>query len=372
MPYESIQAAKDAGFPTNAEGIDLTLSQINKLAEIYDAIKVAGTADNPMAAAWTQWKKLYKKQVDKWVELSGDKRIPDGMTASALAYGQSALNYTTDQETGDIVFHDVILLAAGTWTDGHSRKAITYSGVDLAKMKFEKRTFKANHDIFGQLPITNEVGVIENEKFIQHPSARWVSDVRIFPTQNGNDVATLLKRGAITDISSELFSIHVNKNGKVNATDITFMGAASVRTGACSVCTFNEGEKNMTDPTDADPTVTGGDPDPAAIKSPDIVALEAQLELAKAENVARDNNTMAELAAAKKQIAEQEQTITELKATAAAIEHDGRVDELQRQIKALSETPVIHTRVSATQTDHVAAELDSDEFQAFSAMDMEG
>ncbi|GAH83737.1 unnamed protein product, partial [marine sediment metagenome] len=47
MPYESIKAAKDAGFPTSAEGIDLTLAQINKLAEIYDAIKKAGTAKEP-------------------------------------------------------------------------------------------------------------------------------------------------------------------------------------------------------------------------------------------------------------------------------------------------------------------------------------
>ena len=374
MPYESIQAAKDAGFPTSAEGVDLTLSQINRLAEIYDAIKKAGTADNPMAAAWTQWKKLYKKQVDKWVELSGNLRAPDGMEASVLAYGQSSLNYTTDQKTGDIVFHDVILLAEGAWTDGHSRKEIHYSGADLAKMKFEKRTFKANHDIFGQLPITNDVGVIENEKFVQHPTPRWVSDVRIFPTQNGNDVATLLKRGAITDISSELFSIHLKKNGNINATDIIFMGAASVRTGACTVCTFNEGESNMTDPTDTEPTGNGGvDPvTEAAQTPPDIAALEAQLALAKTERAAHDNHASAELEAANKKIAELEQTNTELSARIAADEHDGRVAELQRQIEALSITPVIHTRVSTTPTNSTPVELDSDEFRAYSAMDMEG
>lgn len=54
MPYESIKAAIIAGFPTNAEGIPLTLSQINKLASIYDAIKTDEKAENPMAAAWTQ------------------------------------------------------------------------------------------------------------------------------------------------------------------------------------------------------------------------------------------------------------------------------------------------------------------------------
>ena len=69
MPYESIKEAKAAGFPTSAEGIDLTLPQINKLAEIYDAIKKAGTAKEPFAVAWASWKEIYKKEGDKWVEI---------------------------------------------------------------------------------------------------------------------------------------------------------------------------------------------------------------------------------------------------------------------------------------------------------------
>lgn len=68
MPYDSIEAAKEDGFPTTAENIALTLSQINKLAEIYDAVKEGGTAENAMAVAWTQWKKLYRKEGDKWIE----------------------------------------------------------------------------------------------------------------------------------------------------------------------------------------------------------------------------------------------------------------------------------------------------------------
>jgi len=68
MPYNSIAAAKRAGFPTTAEGIPLTLAQINKLAEIYDAIKKAGTAKEPFAVAWSTWKKLYKKVGKKWVK----------------------------------------------------------------------------------------------------------------------------------------------------------------------------------------------------------------------------------------------------------------------------------------------------------------
>jgi len=72
MPYPDIEGAKKAGFPTTAEGIALTVSQINKLASIYDAIKKAGSAENPMAAAWAQWKKLYKKEGNAWVKQESD------------------------------------------------------------------------------------------------------------------------------------------------------------------------------------------------------------------------------------------------------------------------------------------------------------
>ena len=77
MPYSSVDEAKKANFPTTAEKIDLTLDQINKLAEIYDAVDAAGGTDNPMAVAWTRWKKLYKNENDKWVSVQGYSSIPD-------------------------------------------------------------------------------------------------------------------------------------------------------------------------------------------------------------------------------------------------------------------------------------------------------
>lgn len=69
MPYDSIADAKKASFPTAAEGIDMTLEQVNKLAELYDSIIEAGTAKNSFSVAWTAWKKLYKKADDAWAEI---------------------------------------------------------------------------------------------------------------------------------------------------------------------------------------------------------------------------------------------------------------------------------------------------------------
>lgn len=67
MPYTSIAKAEKAGFPISSDKTPLTLPQVNKLAELYDAIKAAGTAEVPMAVAWKEWKAIYEKQGDKWV-----------------------------------------------------------------------------------------------------------------------------------------------------------------------------------------------------------------------------------------------------------------------------------------------------------------
>lgn len=394
MPYDSISAAKEAGFPTTAGGASLTLSQINKLASIYDAVKAAGTVDNPMAVAWTQWKKLYHKSGDGWAANATEVKPPDGYESSILSFHQpKQLSYTDDQTTGDTIFHDVVLLAEGTWTDGYNRKPIHYSGHELSKMTIEKRTFKASHDIFDSLPITNEIGIIENERFMQHPTPRWVGDVRVYPTQNGKDITMLLKRGAFKAISSELYTLHEKSKERTNATDIIFMGAASVRTGACSVCTFNEGEspgvtgtektigvENLTTE-DGGATASATDSsdhgaDEAVLKAElesektaDINALEAQLEEAKKM---KKYQLAAELSAANMRISELEAENRKLTNQIADMEHKSKAAELQRQIEELKRQPVMYTKVESHHAAHSApSELDTGDFEAVYASDME-
>jgi hypothetical protein len=389
MPYDSISAAKSAGFPTSADGAPLTLSQINKLASIYDSVKAAGTSDNPMAVAWTQWKKLYHKQGDGWVTNAAENTYPDGHEPVTLSFHQpKQLNFTDDAATGDTVFHDVTLIAEGTWTDGHSRQATYYSASELKKMQFNRRTLKMSHDIYGQAPITNEIGIIENQRFLSQSPARWVGDARIYPTTNGKDTATLLKRGQIDSISSELYLIPVNdpKNKRVNGTDLIFEGAATVRTGACTVCKFNEGDssfvegpKNMTDENTATGGVETSDEQKAEVaaltsqidetKTADIKALEAQLAEAKTHN---SHKLTVELFSANQQIADLTAQNKELMRKVAELEHSDKVRELQRQIKELQKAPVMHTVIQPnTSTQMRPVELDNDMFPAVFVTDME-
>lgn len=93
MPYESIEAAKIANFPTIKEKVDLTLEQINKLAEIYDAIKAGSNADDPMSVAWNAWKNVFKKVGDKWILAKGEQNT---ITDTSPAKKHDAILQTLD------------------------------------------------------------------------------------------------------------------------------------------------------------------------------------------------------------------------------------------------------------------------------------
>jgi len=118
MPYISVAEAKNAGFPTHAEDIALTLKQINKLAEIYDAVKAAGTAKNAMAVAWTSWKKLYKKEGDKWVlaKKEGEHETNKGNWIPVAKKDQEK---SLEDGKTIILTEEALINSLGTWKDGN-------------------------------------------------------------------------------------------------------------------------------------------------------------------------------------------------------------------------------------------------------------
>lgn len=66
MPYQSLSQA-----PSRLrvhKGAHLTLSQVNKWASIYDAVKRQESVDNPAAVAWGAFYKKFKKDGDRWVK----------------------------------------------------------------------------------------------------------------------------------------------------------------------------------------------------------------------------------------------------------------------------------------------------------------
>jgi hypothetical protein len=128
MPYTSIEEAKAAKFPTTADKVPLTLAQINHLARIYDAIKKASSADNPMAVSWTQWKDIYEKKDDKWVLKEGQKGVSeafvDGVSEPewipVAKVGQN-IKYR-DSGGAKILTEAALKNAQGTWKGGNITK----------------------------------------------------------------------------------------------------------------------------------------------------------------------------------------------------------------------------------------------------------
>ena len=125
MPYDSIEEAKKAGFPTSTEEIDLTLAQINKLAEIYDAVKKAGTAKTPFAVAWAAWKEIYKIEGDKWVKIEKAESLKQ-------------LAVITNAELLSIESHDAILQTLERWIPGYDVGKGKEGYVYFSKEPFEK------------------------------------------------------------------------------------------------------------------------------------------------------------------------------------------------------------------------------------------
>jgi len=273
--------------------------------------------------------------------------MPEERESTQLSFENSAVVFITDSLTGDTVFKDVTLLAEGTWTDIETRKSIYYPASELVKMIFQKKTIKAQHDIYNKLPLINEIGIVENEKYVTYPSPRWIGDVRIFPTQNGKDVTTLLQRKQITDISSELLHILTrNETGGYTSSNILFMGAAPVRTGACKPCTFNEGDFL---PEGKTSTQTGGDSSMVKPNEEKKTGTENGAGTDRASEVAMLEAKLAD---------------------ATKIKEQGlKIQDLERQITELESEPIVQTRIAKSGAAFSASELDSGEWQSFMAKD---
>jgi hypothetical protein len=318
------------------------------------------------------------------------KSVSNSQLSAFLAFPANMVNFTDCPISGDTIFHDVVIIGEGSWTDSMNKRPLHYTASELSNMQFKKMSFKAEHDIYNELPITNEIGVIENTRLSLNP-AQWKADIRVFPTALGKDIATLIKRKQITDISPEFYFDEYKNND--TPIGIKFMGAATVRKGACRVCTFNEGISddtttghNMPETTSNPAGSSGGAAavldsgskdirdlelklaDAQKNKSADVDILNAQLEEVRK---VKWNKLTAELDSSNQKIIELERSNKELIAALAKIDHDGKIRDLETRIKELVATPLYQTNVSATLSQYnKTAQLDTDpEFAPVSIQD---
>jgi len=76
MPWDDLSAIPDQ--VKTHDGATLSLAQANHWAEMFDALKDEPGIDNPAAVAWSNFKKVYKKEEGKWVKKKKEAaEIPD-------------------------------------------------------------------------------------------------------------------------------------------------------------------------------------------------------------------------------------------------------------------------------------------------------
>ena len=162
MPYTSIEKAKAAKFATTADKVPLTLAQINHLARIYDAIKKAGSADNPMAVAWTQWKTIYEKKEDKWILKKGKAGISNALAINShdltpqmnLASVQTPLNIIENTPNWiPVAKVDQVI----QYRDGNGDKKLTEEALKNAQGTWKGSKITKNHgDAWDNFEILDE------------------------------------------------------------------------------------------------------------------------------------------------------------------------------------------------------------------------
>jgi hypothetical protein len=259
-----------------------------------------------------------------------------------------------DNVDGGLLVRNVRLLGSGTWIDSNIQTPLYYPAETLQKYagNWIDRSLWNRHSGGSPRAITDKIGEIRTPRFMDNAvfGDLWLHE----KTQNSKDVAEMIKAGLVDYVSVEHGGKEIyNPNEKrYEAEQIVFGGVAVVNQGACKVCTINnestldsESHSWLTEENQA--MVETKSNDKTEQKSPDILALEAQLEEAKTANA---NRQLSELEAAKAKITELVQTIKDQERKLAQIEHDGRVKELEREIATLKVQPVYHTNVTGQGT----------------------
>ena len=222
MPYTTIVQAKSAGFPTQAEGVSMTIAQINKLADIYDAVKKDEKIKNPFAIAWVQWKKIYKKVGDKWISMS---EILDMRKNAEMTFPINVSDLKFAEVEGKNV-SEIQVLQAGIW------KHPVYGEIKLTQKELEEFVVNFNDSVRRDIAITEGHAVGEEEL----PALGWFKQL-INKGRDGlwatvewtSKGMQLLKEKAYKYFSPEFYSNYEDPEDHKTYTNVLVGGALTNR-----------------------------------------------------------------------------------------------------------------------------------------------
>lgn len=141
-------------------------------------------------------------------------------------------------EDGGLLIHDVIIMAAGAWTDMHGIDTVfTAEVLERCANQWADNAVWTRHSGGTPRSVTDKVGAVLNPHY-SHDMDAVIGDVYLHcQTDASRSSASLVQMakeaGGIKDVSAETV-VEIMPDGMV--VDVSFTGLALVEDGACEVC----------------------------------------------------------------------------------------------------------------------------------------
>ena len=155
-------------------------------------------------------------------------------------------------EDGGLLIHDVVIMAAGAWTDMHGIDTVfTAEVLQRCASQWADNAVWTRHSGGTPRSVTEKIGAVMNP-YYSHENAAVMGDVYLHcQTDASKACASLVQMpresGGIKDVSAETV-VEIQPDGLV--IDVSFTGLALVEDGACEVCklpAFGKEEPEMAD-----------------------------------------------------------------------------------------------------------------------------
>ena len=174
------------------------------------------------------------------------------MTKHKAYYNQTEQLSSYEEKDGGLLIHDVIIMAAGAWTDMHGIDTVfTAEVLERCALDWADNAVWTRHSGGTPRSVTEKIGAVLNPHY-SHDASAVMADVFLHcQTDASRSCASLVQMpreaGGIKDVSAETV-VEIMPDGMV--TNVSFTGLALVEDGACEVCklpAFGKEEPEMAD-----------------------------------------------------------------------------------------------------------------------------
>ena len=160
------------------------------------------------------------------------------MTKHKAYYNQTEQLSSYEEKDGGLLIHDVIIMAAGAWTDMHGIDTVfTEEVLQRCASQWADNAVWTRHSGGTPRSVTEKIGAVL-DPYYSHETKAVMGNIYLHcQTDASRSCASLVQMpreaGGIKDVSAETL-VDIQPDGMV--VDVSFTGLALVEDGACEVC----------------------------------------------------------------------------------------------------------------------------------------